>query len=97
MTELTASARPSYVYGVHGEGEGGRGEGGGGGGGGGDWLAGPSVTMFHVKRGRPSCAEARRSPVDHVTEDVSRETGTDLHLLSAPEAVDETDVSRETD
>ena len=93
MTELTASARPSYVYGVHGEGLTGRGRGGEGA----DWLAGPSVTMFHVKRGRPSCAEARRSPADHVTEDVSRETGTDLHLLSAPEAVDETDVSRETD
>ena len=91
MTELTASARPSYVYGVHGEG---MGEGGAGGREGG---RGPSVTMFHVKRGRPSCAEARRSPADHVTEDVSRETGTDLHLLSAPEAVDETDVSRETD
>ena len=61
----------------------GRGEGGGGreGGGGGEG------------EGRL----ARRSPADHVTEDVSRETGTDLHLLSAPEAVDETDVSRETD
>ena len=77
MTDLTASARPSYVYGVHGEGAGeGEEEGG--------W------------RGRGE-GGARRSPADHVTEDVSRETGTDLHLLSAPEAVDETDGSRETD
>lgn len=62
-----------------------------------DWLAGPSVTMFHVKRGRPSRTEARRSPADHVTEGVSRETGTDRRPSGAPEAVDETDVSRETD
>ena len=40
--------------------------------------------------------EGDAATLGHVTEGVSRETGTDLHLPAClPEAVDETDVSRD--
>lgn len=53
--------------------------------------------MFHVKRGAaPLVHEDDAATFGHVTEDVSRETGTDPHLPSEPETDGETDVSRET-